>query len=144
MRISDWSSDVCSSDLYLKLLGTQGEREAALRRARDAADVSQQVNEYVVPLFDAASPEKTGGKPIEPRKLVDLGQAQLKLHFKDRPQLRAKMLGTIGGLYCRLGASEPCRKDLEQALAQQRAAPDRSEEHTSELQSLMRTSYAGC
>src|SRR3546814_9273329 len=96
MRISDWSSDVCSSDLYLKLLGTQGEREAALRRARDAADVSQQVNEYVVSLFDAASPEKTGGKPIEPRKLVDLGQAQLK----------------------------------------------RSEEHTSELQSLMRISYA--
>src|SRR3546814_14197719 len=51
------------------------------------------------------------------------------------------MLGTIGGLYCRLGASEPCRKDLEQALAQQRAAPDAEPLQTAELLSQLGLAY---
>src|SRR3546814_7178497 len=34
MRISDWSSDVCSSDLPVLLLGIDGERDAAPRRLR--------------------------------------------------------------------------------------------------------------
>lgn len=119
--------------LYVKLLGTQGEREAALMRARDEADVSQQVNDYVVSLFDAASPEQTGGKPIEPRKLVDLGQAQLKSHFKDRPRLRARMLGTIGNLYCRLGLTGDCERDLGEAITLQRADPDADPLQTARL-----------
>src|SRR3546814_14589871 len=39
MRISDWSSDVCSSDLVAGALGdVEGEREALLVLAKDAYD----------------------------------------------------------------------------------------------------------
>ncbi|HET8882354.1 MAG TPA: winged helix-turn-helix domain-containing protein, partial [Solimonas sp.] len=119
--------------LYLKLLGVQDAREAALDHARDEAEVAHQISDYVVSLFDAASPEKTGGKPIEPRKLVDLGQAQLKDHFKGKPQLRARMMGTVGELYCRLGMAEPCRQNLERALTLQRSDPHADPLQTADL-----------
>src|SRR3546814_10558162 len=88
MRISDWSSDVCSSDLNLAV----GWRfRLSQRRARSAAlppDSRPRVR------YAAAAAEGTA-----------------------RQQGRAPVAG-------------PCR------------GPPRSEEHTSELQSLMRISYA--
>jgi DNA-binding winged helix-turn-helix (wHTH) protein/tetratricopeptide (TPR) repeat protein len=107
--------------LYFKLLSVQKQREAALVQADEEAAVSQQIKAYVLSLFDAASPQRTGGKPIEPRALVDNGKAELEQQFQDRPLLRARMLATVGNLYCKLGVIEECRQELEQALALQRA-----------------------
>src|SRR3546814_3011246 len=90
MRISDWSSDVCSSDLHVHV--------RCLERALD----------------DAAEAGRAGrrhrglarGRGLEKQVLAD--------------GVEARLVGEIG--------------QLELA--------DRSEEHTSELQSLMRISYA--
>src|SRR3546814_4804254 len=38
MRISDWSSDVCSSDLPCSLVGRQAQRRARLRHGIDEAE----------------------------------------------------------------------------------------------------------
>src|SRR3546814_9256622 len=86
MRISDWSSDVCSSDLI-------GERQpgAALR-------------------FGHQCVEKSRGF--------------------DRVPQRRRVAACLDGAHDRRSAGA-----LEQSL-------ERSEEHTSELQSLMRISYA--
>jgi len=91
--------------------------EAALARARDESRASNQVMDYLVSLFDAASPDKTGGKPIDPRRLIDQGQGQIDAHFSDRPLLRARMLAAVGSLYCKIGLAQQCGSDLEQALA---------------------------
>src|SRR3546814_13404860 len=40
MRISDWSSDVCSSDLLYEDRDPSGEKKVAKLKARTAADVS--------------------------------------------------------------------------------------------------------
>src|SRR3546814_3440825 len=95
MRISDWSSDVCSSDL-IRLLSGEEEAEAAghgvLSAIPDAHGIA-----------------------------VDLGGGSLELaEVSD---------GKVGRC-----ASFP--------LGVLRLPALRSEEHTSELQSLMRTSYA--
>ena len=95
--------------------------ESAFERARDETRASTQVLGYLASLFDAASPDKTGSKPIDPRRLIDQGQAQIDAHFADRPLLRARMLAAVGSLYCKIGLEEPCRRDLEQALAIQSA-----------------------
>src|SRR3546814_7477411 len=100
MRISDWSSDVCSSDL----------RTAGRHRRTDTAE-------------------------YRPR---DLDQRPDR---RDRDHARSEEanIGAENRIRQRLGLARPA---LRQDRQQHPPAGDRSEEHTSELQSLMRTSYA--
>src|SRR3546814_5193552 len=97
MRISDWSSDVCSSDLQIKLFETF-----------DAAIVD----------FERDTWRGAAGRTVVPAEDDDGGD----LHG---------LLATSERRYISAGRSL--------AAARNRA---RSEEHTSELQSLMSTSYA--
>src|SRR3546814_5062033 len=97
MRISDWSSDVCSSDLADAAAAAAGQR----RREADVRHAQRFHQAGGVELVEIAGP---GGRIIG--KAVDLLMAD-------------PGIGT--GVHDRL-----CR----------------SEEHTSELQSLMRISYA--
>src|SRR3546814_10304446 len=106
MRISDWSSDVCSSDPRAEQQQQRG--DAAGRRDVGVGAGQQQGVEQGQQARAVAA-----GEAVE-RGAVQRGQA-----------LR------VGGLDVGAGG--------EQARAQ---VGQRSEEHTSELQSLMRISYA--
>src|SRR3546814_9451199 len=102
MRISDWSSDVCSSDL-------------ARRRA-----------------MQGRPPGRTPTTLIHRAKLRGircLTWCSL-LRFLEQ-ELRVRGLSIIPG-----------QRGWPLNAFQRRASPARSEEHTSELQSLMRISYA--
>src|SRR3546814_3613185 len=118
MRISDWSSDVCSSDLNPRSILYQAQRLA----------------EHV-----AALPTLHGdGMPEEPQRLAAMLAARL-----------APMTGDMLGM-ADLADAESRLLDLSDAIGQryflqrrkERSEGGRSEEHTSELQSLMRISYA--
>src|SRR3546814_4093985 len=101
MRISDWSSDVCSSDL---VTGQRCAARASVRRHDPCrADVDREEDR----VLDQVRPRgrRTDPRPARPRRLIRTGQ-HLRLRALDVERLR------------------------------------RSEEHTSELQSLMRISYA--
>src|SRR3546814_10178820 len=98
MRISDWSSDVCSSDL----LGKPG-------ALRPIVGGGHEIGRYVKAKREAAVPHCCSDLPRRPASAA----ADV-----DHP-----LAGGIAG------------------LGKKRLA-DRSEEHTSELQSLMRISYA--
>src|SRR3546814_7255061 len=115
MRISDWSSDVCSSDL---------QKGGDLRR-RATGDhlVEPAVASFVKP-FPVGDQHR--------RAKVDLAADAARAVFppcEDRPPGRPAHLQRAGdpGAVRRFQPCRDCR---------------RSEEHTSELQSLMRTSYA--
>src|SRR3546814_1395894 len=95
MRISDWSSDVCSSDLVGDLLRTL---EALARQCRQA-------------------------------DLEIFGDREMR---KDMPALRDEA-DPGAGAFVRAHRGHVVAVDVDIA---------RSEEHTSELQSLMRISYA--
>src|SRR3546814_6801460 len=105
MRISDWSSDVCSSDLQI-VEQPFGFIEAAARDGRDGA-------------------------------LHMRFQRRIGMAGPDRPDIVLDLLGRWHGLV-RLQRLEQC---IQPAVAQGDRI-GRSEEHTSELQSLMRISYA--
>src|SRR3546814_6307501 len=118
MRISDWSSDVCSSDLlavvrHVELAPQLGDMERHGRR-RDR----QPIGDFLVRL---ALRQIVKNRHLPRRK-------------RDRRLLKlAQRLADV-------------RRDIDFA-GQRRVAGgndmvERSEEHTSELQSLMRTSYA--
>src|SRR3546814_7611717 len=128
MRISDWSSDVCSSDLHLDDL-----RKDA-RRARAIA-----FGEHVLAHFDERRDlDRAGARFALDRQLREqLVENRLQLAFGAR-------IGQIGdrlALKDRIDGRD--RLDLELAGDEAIRIDVRSEEHTSELQSLMRISYAG-
>src|SRR3546814_5227313 len=105
MRISDWSSDVCSSDLR--------------RRRGDIEETA--VGRRVMRPEQQAQGNAVG---LEPRQ------------FLAQPEHRNR-IGTLQAFFQHAADRQPLDAD---ALQQQLLA--RSEEHTSELQSLMRISYA--
>src|SRR3546814_6023042 len=101
MRISDWSSDVCSSDLrHLRHLGQVGQATGGkcfdLRDTLSPCELRQQL------------PHQSGG---DRRRVMQHPLIRFRLPSRDIRQGRLDRL-------------------------------ERSEEHTSELQSLMRISYA--
>src|SRR3546814_1914646 len=99
MRISDWSSDVCSSDLAVGEL------------ARGVIDVEQ--------------PELRAGH---------------RRRQRDRRGDGPRLAGEIDELEDRILRRR--QRPGDDILPRRRLAAIRSEEHTSELQSLMRISYA--
>src|SRR3546814_4281573 len=126
MRISDWSSDVCSSDLD----------DAEIREL-----LSRYLGEHGFSVLTAAD----GGqmRAVYAAEHIDLVILDLMLPGEDGTQL------------CRVLRAESdipiimltARSDnLERIIGLELGADDyitkRSEEHTSELQSLMRISYA--
>src|SRR3546814_4199818 len=106
MRISDWSSDVCSSDLFGHVVVDLGRAEGVIRR-------DQQI----------------------PREVVRVGDRVRSLILNVRRENRGPQIF--------LSRAHP--DFMKKLFAQE--VPEiydgiRSEEHTSELQSLMRISYA--
>src|SRR3546814_3578682 len=129
MRISDWSSDVCSSDLLVQ------QRDRAVGDARDALVVQRRLEvvgvDVVVELLhvgDELIAECRAllggrGRPVLPRGGLAVGVERV---LRRHPQVLL----------------DPVEPGPVQALGDGVDLAVRSEEHTSELQSLMRISYA--
>src|SRR3546814_10359271 len=115
MRISDWSSDVCSSDLLAaQQVGQQ--RANAVGRGHLLQRAAERL----------------------------LGKCQVAL-LQVREAQRVADLRVVGGVVGRLRQQHQGGirvAALQRYAAFEQARPRRSEEHTSELQSLMRISYA--
>src|SRR3546814_9499564 len=124
MRISEWSSDVCSSDLHAAL------RVAAL-----------QDRHLLLLIIPGLGEEDVGDESLRVA-VVERELARLDLHHDPVPRLEH----VIHRRQAEFIALRDARGDggrVREAVAIA-AAEDvlRSEEHTSELQSLMRSSYA--
>src|SRR3546814_2744455 len=132
MRISDWSSDVCSSDLRLRgsraVRGDMG--PSGLQRPPRLAGRSADGG-YPRLLRNHAPPCGRGadvGRAISVR--ADAGRRRASL--SPRPRARA----------CVDGDRDPRLGPRALRALSRQAHRDRSEEHTSELQSLLCNSYA--
>src|SRR3546814_6849830 len=117
MRISDWSSDVCSSDLLP--LRRSGYRD------RRHADPEGHLYQYRPRLGESRSAQIR-----EPGRVRYLPLPQ---HAPHRVRERAASMHR---------AASRSRRNDTRPERDPRQAAERSEEHTSELQSLMRISYA--
>src|SRR3546814_9313314 len=128
MRISDWSSDVCSSDLLHRLvileIGLQ------CHRGRDAVALDQRHR-----LREDAPVQR-----LEEMHAIELYRQVLddSIVDQDRAQKGGFRLDIAGQLAFVPGRDE----GGEAGDFGHGAIMERSEEHTSELQSLMRMSYA--
>src|SRR3546814_4096359 len=123
MRISDWSSDVCSSDLSPRR-EYQAPRRSLRRTIRRASRGGERKRGRLLPPAAPRPPaaDRARANPCVAR----LWQARGRNRWKAR---RAAL---------RAPPPPPCHHGASPASCRH----DRSEEHTSELQSLMRISYA--
>src|SRR3546814_3980185 len=118
MRISDWISDVCSSDLSERILFYTGVSHK-IGEVHDGAatmDWMEQEQERGITITSAATTAFWSGMD------------------KSMPQHRFNIIDTPGHVDFTI--------EVERSLRVLDGAVFRSEEHTSELQSLMRISYA--
>src|SRR3546814_3619036 len=130
MRISDWSSDVCSSDLLVALghFGEVGERRLALRRP--GVRVTQRM--------DIEAGLDGDILPLGVQRLVDgpLGHHEaVRVHLGDFIGERERGVVQLVQWHHLVHHPEAMRFVGVDVAS-------RSEEHTSELPSLMRISYA--
>src|SRR3546814_4971424 len=114
MRISDWSSDVCSSDLAgcatasARSNANGFAEDAPNAGARNGADIRDCVYQTLGQTFGSVSVDDRPSRVCEIEDIVTAGTHEERIYIQ-----------TV-----------------------RRVADGRSEEHTSELQSLMRISYA--
>src|SRR3546814_2541003 len=118
MRISDWSSDVCSSDLIFRLMRATGAMQQRPEYAEYAALATEAaLPGEVVSLIKAG--KQSGVIPASDAKFNELLKSQTERMGDEESTLTAY-------------AQKPS------TLSNPRVAGARSEEHTSELPSLMR------
>src|SRR3546814_5869601 len=127
MRISDWSSDVCSSDLRLGFVPVQ--QRVALDRV---VDLGLEFQRRQLQQVQRLAQLRRQDELLAQRCLEAWFHLPLRRSPRDRWQRRAPTGGR----------SPPGRRDARPDWPAARPEPPRSEEHTSELQSLMRISYA--
>src|SRR3546814_4208022 len=130
MRISDWSSDVCSSDLGIS------------SRAVQLVDLARNDLQPAIPILGFDSERLTPKVSVRPhahglrlqcyREIIAWSPHTKKRDRGAKPGPRAG-LEAAEGMLSRLAGTE---------IAVRLMREFRSEEHTSELQSLMRISYA--
>src|SRR3546814_3641108 len=138
MRISDCSSDVCSSDLLsvgtgVRVVGTQKLfTQGNISQTNNALDIAVQGRGF----FEVLLPDGTQAYTRDGTFQVDSdGQLVTSSGYRVQPEItlpanaQSVTIGSDGVISVSIAG---------QAAAQQ----VRSEEHTSELQSLMRISYA--
>src|SRR3546814_6044189 len=123
-RISDWSSDVCSSGLAaLVLFKIEGHALVLLKRAHASA-------------FDRRNVHKGVVAAVFRRNEAEAFDRIEKFYGSDGH------LGILCPMHLRACAKSGTSRLCEARNGQRGEPVSRSEEHTSELQSLMRISYA--
>src|SRR3546814_8714798 len=127
MRISDWSSDVCSSDLTTLFNTISGHAPVTEGRILVAGREIQNKTPRQISGCKVRRTFQNGGLFGE---LTVLENVLAGMHSVSRAPLLGTILRTRGA------------RSVEAKLIHKARGLLRSEEHTSELQSLMRISYA--
>src|SRR3546814_3383950 len=151
MRISDWSSDVCSSDLMLDIDEGQWDRvvdlnlkwtffamQAAARamaaRGGSIVNLSSRSGSQPCPPTAHYGAAKAGVDSLTATAAVEWGHLGIRVN--------AIAPGVVLTENSKTMADPGRRRRQVETVPLQRLGVVRSEEHTSELQSLMRISYA--
>src|SRR3546814_2428537 len=132
MRISDCSSDVCSSDLVRSLERLTDLRDEVGKQLQHLARQAKQAEQYTA-IQAERKIRDAEWKALEYRGL-DEKLAALREGLSQEETRLQQLIAEQREAEAKIETGRVRREESMEAL--------RSEEHTSELQSLMRTSYA--
>ncbi|MDX1999319.1 MAG: serine/threonine-protein kinase, partial [Thermoanaerobaculia bacterium] len=89
---------------------------AAALRANREGETTRQVADFLVGLFEQASPDSNAGREVTAREIVDRGVAQVDLELGSQPLIQAKLQDTLGTIYHRMGRFDEAERLLQRAL----------------------------
>ncbi|MCP4659462.1 MAG: tetratricopeptide repeat protein [bacterium] len=96
------------------------DREA--KRATREAEAARKVSDFLVELFEVSDPYGTSdpGKPkgetITAREILALGADKLETELADQPEIRARLMHTVGRVYKNLGLYDAAVPLVEESL----------------------------
>jgi len=96
---------------------------SAERRARLEAETAQQVSGFLVGLFQVSDPDQARGNTITAREILDAGSERIGTELAGQPLTQARLLGTMGTVYRKLGLYEAAEPNLQRALDLRRSQP---------------------
>lgn len=97
-------------------LGLLKARQAE-RVARDEAQTSRQISNFLVDLFEVSDPSEARGNTITAREILDSGAEKIERELEDEPLVRGRLMNTIGEVYTSLGLYNDALPLLEKGLA---------------------------
>lgn len=80
------------------------------------SEISSQVSDFLVGLFEVADPTENAGEQITARDLLDRGASEIRHELKSGPLVRAALLDSMGWAYRGLGEYERAASLLEESL----------------------------
>src|SRR3546814_10063232 len=142
MRIIDWSSDVCSSDLLIvrRAEAAAQQRLYAEQRHHRGAETRALIQGRTATLVQRNAGALVATDPLDAAQAIAQAQVLVAVDVADA----IAAVADTAAVMQLADRDQPSRVGERQRLQHQRVdqTEQRSEEHTSELQSLMRTSYA--
>ena len=105
----NWLATAAAAAVLLAIVGGSVGVAWQARRAEYEARKATAVKDFVVGIFQANGTENPDGakaRTTTAEQLLDLGAKRIHSEMQDVPQVRAELLGTIGGLYANLDLSE--------------------------------------
>lgn len=95
----------------------------AEREARIEAQTATRVSDFLVELFDVVDPGTARGNTVTAREILDRGVERIHDDLGDEPEIRAKLLETMGRVYRSLSLFDEARPLLEEAVTVRETLP---------------------
>ena len=111
---------IALSVLSVRLATERDRAVAAQEQARREAEGANQSAEFLVDLFNRASPESTRGRELSVRELIQQANAELDGRQFSRPEVKARLQTALGRIYISLGLTADAAAALEQAVQKAR------------------------
>jgi len=87
------------------------------QRIREEAATAAAARDFLVDIFNSASPYQSGGKPPTAVDLVDVAAQRAEIELHDQPKLQAFLLNALGTSYATLGHRHDAVRILREAHA---------------------------
>ncbi len=104
--------------VLLGIAGTTGGMIRAVRAEKHAlqeADNARQVSSFLVGMFEAADPEHARSATITAREILEAGSERIGSELQGQPQTQARLHGTIGSVYRKMGLYDEAEPELLRA-----------------------------
>jgi len=102
--------------LAMVLIGFSSITTVHARRIAREATTAEQVTSFLVELFQISSPGEARGNSITAREILDRGAEKIDSELTDQPEVRARLLFTLGSVYRTLEIFAPAEALLERSL----------------------------
>ncbi|MDO9695212.1 MAG: serine/threonine-protein kinase [Candidatus Latescibacteria bacterium] len=112
---------VFAGTLLAALVAAVGGTTTGMLRAKRAEAAAERTASFLESVFRVADPSESRGEAVTARELLDRAVADIDSQLADQPQVRGRLLASMGNAYRQLGLYRESRPLLEQALTLERA-----------------------